>query len=816
MTRAHATAPLRPRDVGDGGTPAPSSVRVPLEQQLRTPLDNVRIHDSPAAHNFARSHDANAVTVGNDIYFGRNRFHPTAPEGRELLTHELVHVAQQGSPDPSASDGGGNAVAAAEREAQHLAGRVRSSTSPVQVRQSLPRNSAPLRDARTLKAAIEDELDDFFVGIDNTWPQIRREPQVERDKVRTDQPLERAIRREVDPMELLKTYLLLTNQTEARFPAHYTEFVDATDRAGTHEARVFAVLRGVSQAERSQMKAMPGVVEVIKDEMSGSELRNAMNLLDGVAVLEGQSLTPVTASVRLEASERYVLNVQTGASLETVESNLEDATSEYNSNIILGDTALWSKLRDEFDPEEMWYLRMITRYEGKEKFPRLTGPNAGTRSFLFAIWEAVKITGTDEDALLGQLAAARTAPGITGARQPNALVELRDDPWFLPMLNEELSGDDLRQALNSVGGGAPPPAGIRRNVVDAIDNKNLPQVRKLLKDPKLSPADLRKLETDPEVIKEMGDELRGSAMCETALLLRFGGAQLPLHAEELLKLFQAKPVDVPKAVLFLQSLAPTAGALRALRALPGIYLMLTDSGLNDAETSAVLGAINFDRPEYQEKGSEGKYRTATNPAASRLPVAFTSSEVRIPIRCNIDTSRMRGTEGFNAKVVEDWQRSIDSVWNGKFLVRSGAHSLSLVFAPYMAVGVTNPNIRMFVHDWKNRSRVRAVWDATSSAFVRGEMDVFLDDLEPIVLAHEFGHVFGNPDEYALTAGEYQRITGTPGPDPKAAGGQTAPSVMGNQYETPVPEVRHAAPALQVINAVRDVARYPAPFVLVKR
>jgi hypothetical protein len=58
-------------------------------------LTDVRIHADDAAAALARSVSARAFTVGSDIFFGAGEYQPATPAGRELLTHELVHVAQQ-------------------------------------------------------------------------------------------------------------------------------------------------------------------------------------------------------------------------------------------------------------------------------------------------------------------------------------------------------------------------------------------------------------------------------------------------------------------------------------------------------------------------------------------------------------------------------------------------------------------------------------------------------------------------------------------------------------------------------------------------
>ena len=160
-------------------------------------------------------------------------------------------------------------------------------------------------------------------------------------------------------------------------------------------------------------------------------------------------------------------------------------------------------------------------------------------------------------------------------------------------------------------------------------------------------------------------------------------------------------------------------------------------------------------------------------------------------------------------------REIDSVWNNKFLLRDNDRKLALVFSPFIAEGLSSPNVTMFVMNWKDRSFVRAAHDPALNIWLEREMHLYLEDLEPKVVAHEFGHILGNPDEYALTASEYARITGSP-PEKPSAAGTTVKGLMGSQYVSTAIAERHAAPALEVINNARDVSIYPNPFVLQKR
>src|SRR3954470_12570147 len=67
---AHERAP------GDGRV-LPSPLRTSLESQFRAPLDHVRVHDTADGHRTARRHQANAFTIGSDIYFGKGRYRPS-------------------------------------------------------------------------------------------------------------------------------------------------------------------------------------------------------------------------------------------------------------------------------------------------------------------------------------------------------------------------------------------------------------------------------------------------------------------------------------------------------------------------------------------------------------------------------------------------------------------------------------------------------------------------------------------------------------------------------------------------------------------
>jgi Domain of unknown function (DUF4157) len=60
-------------------------------------LSHVRLHTDGVAANAASNLGARAFTVGSDIYFGANEFHPGSSSGMSLLAHELAHTLHPGS-----------------------------------------------------------------------------------------------------------------------------------------------------------------------------------------------------------------------------------------------------------------------------------------------------------------------------------------------------------------------------------------------------------------------------------------------------------------------------------------------------------------------------------------------------------------------------------------------------------------------------------------------------------------------------------------------------------------------------------------------
>ncbi|MGN9907815.1 eCIS core domain-containing protein [Phytohabitans sp. LJ34] len=100
--------PTWPAETGPPGPPdAPAAPGAPLDAGVRERLrpyagaaaDRLRVHRGAPAEQVAHRHQAAAVTVGADVFFGRGQFRPHEPAGFALLVHEATHVSEAMRPN---------------------------------------------------------------------------------------------------------------------------------------------------------------------------------------------------------------------------------------------------------------------------------------------------------------------------------------------------------------------------------------------------------------------------------------------------------------------------------------------------------------------------------------------------------------------------------------------------------------------------------------------------------------------------------------------------------------------------------------------
>jgi len=77
------------------GSPLDTSTREFMEQRFGYDFSNIKIHNDNNATKSAKSINALAYTIGNNVIFGVNNYNTNTVEGKKLLAHELTHVVQQ-------------------------------------------------------------------------------------------------------------------------------------------------------------------------------------------------------------------------------------------------------------------------------------------------------------------------------------------------------------------------------------------------------------------------------------------------------------------------------------------------------------------------------------------------------------------------------------------------------------------------------------------------------------------------------------------------------------------------------------------------
>ncbi|MFJ4981241.1 DUF4157 domain-containing protein [Streptomyces coeruleorubidus] len=93
--RAAKNRAPEPKNIVSGaGQPLDPGVRRELEEQLGHDLGSVRLHTDRDASALTGMLGADAVAVGQDIFFGEGRYQPGTEQGRALLAHELLHTIQ--------------------------------------------------------------------------------------------------------------------------------------------------------------------------------------------------------------------------------------------------------------------------------------------------------------------------------------------------------------------------------------------------------------------------------------------------------------------------------------------------------------------------------------------------------------------------------------------------------------------------------------------------------------------------------------------------------------------------------------------------
>ena len=118
------------------GRPLDADTRAFMEPRFGQDFSAVQVHTDARAEESARSVNALAYTVGNQIVFGSGQYRPQTDTGRHLMAHELTHVVQQAPYARSAAPDTltlGSPHDAGEREAEAQAAKIVSMDLPTAV-----------------------------------------------------------------------------------------------------------------------------------------------------------------------------------------------------------------------------------------------------------------------------------------------------------------------------------------------------------------------------------------------------------------------------------------------------------------------------------------------------------------------------------------------------------------------------------------------------------------------------------------------------------------------------------------------------------
>jgi hypothetical protein len=74
------------------GRPLDPVVQLEMAARFGHDVSRIRVHTDEVAAELTEALDAQAVTIGPDVYFGRGSFEPRTPRGAHILAHELAHA----------------------------------------------------------------------------------------------------------------------------------------------------------------------------------------------------------------------------------------------------------------------------------------------------------------------------------------------------------------------------------------------------------------------------------------------------------------------------------------------------------------------------------------------------------------------------------------------------------------------------------------------------------------------------------------------------------------------------------------------------
>jgi hypothetical protein len=132
------------------GDSLPVSLQQEAKDKLGHDFNDVRIHTDETADQLSQQINAQAFTIGKDVFFKRGAYTPGGAKGRQTLLHELTHVVQQSGSEPSGQLKLGAPDTAHEKEAERISQDAGAQVSPV---------------GGEVQRETKDEDDDVKIGL---------------------------------------------------------------------------------------------------------------------------------------------------------------------------------------------------------------------------------------------------------------------------------------------------------------------------------------------------------------------------------------------------------------------------------------------------------------------------------------------------------------------------------------------------------------------------------------------------------------------------------------------------------------------------
>lgn len=250
------------------GKPLDEQVRGRFEPRFGHDFSEVRIHtDSTAAHS-AEALSAEAYTAGPHIIFGSGRYAPGSAEGRQLLTHELAHVAQQlpwtGTSGPvRLSHPASSAELAAERSADRIDAGLEAAPAGI---------AEPGVMYRTIKDDLRKAIAGWGTDEEAIYARLTAASADEKSAVLADPGLMRDLYDDLNRSEWGKVLGLLGAGAESRIHA-------ASEGWGTDEEGIYDALRSTGvDALKSMLQSSTVLVE-LRDELDDDDLGEALAII---------------------------------------------------------------------------------------------------------------------------------------------------------------------------------------------------------------------------------------------------------------------------------------------------------------------------------------------------------------------------------------------------------------------------------------------------------------------------------------------------------------------------------------------------------